>query len=43
MDKGIQELFNTLGGAFSDTLPQILGGAIELLTLPFRLVLALLA
>jgi hypothetical protein len=43
MNKGLQELFDTLAGAFSDTIPQILGGVIELITLPFRLIIALLA
>lgn len=42
MDKGLQEVFNVIGGLFSDTVPQILTGVIELLTFPLRLVGALL-
>jgi hypothetical protein len=43
MDKGLTEFVDVLAGVFTDTLPQILGGAVDLLTLVFRLFFALLA
>ncbi|MFM1918419.1 MAG: hypothetical protein RLZZ303_53 [Candidatus Hydrogenedentota bacterium] len=43
MDKGLTEFIDVLAGVFTDTLPQILGGLVEVVTLPFRLFFALLA
>jgi hypothetical protein len=43
MDKGLNEFVDVLGGVFTDTIPQILGGVVDLITLVFRLFFALLA
>ncbi len=43
MDKGLTEFIDVLAGVFTDTLPQIVGGLFEVVTLPFRLIFALLA
>jgi|LakMenEpi03Aug12_release.lakeMendotaPanAssembly.Ray.scaffolds.fasta_scaffold3852649_1 hypothetical protein len=43
MDKGLAEFIDVLAGLFTDTIPQILGGAVEIITLVFRLAIALLA
>lgn len=43
MDKGLQEFLNVFAGVFTDTLPNLLDVAFDIITLIPRLILGLLA